>query len=144
MLDLQCTSSDIMPSKDRKYHELFKAFGSEAPINYAISGNEITICMEPEDVETYVKAARSQQAIDAMISDGLKVDTVKIVVLDKEWKVYGSFQRLLEFGEVLTGQRGRTCLGYMAPIEINANQGDQFGLAECFRESAGLLAGSKV
>jgi hypothetical protein len=71
----------------RTHGELFRAYTLRAPIHYAITGNEVTLCMEPESVDTFTRSLESQATIDAMASDGVKRETVKISVLDKEMKL---------------------------------------------------------
>ena len=46
-----------------------------------------TILFEPEDLDTYLKILDSEETHKAMAFDGVKRETVKIAVLDKEFKV---------------------------------------------------------
>jgi hypothetical protein len=43
--------------------------------------------MEPENVKSLSKAMESQATVEAMASDGVKRETVKTFVLDKEMKL---------------------------------------------------------
>jgi hypothetical protein len=56
-------------------------------VDYAISGNEVVICMEPKDLNVFKKAMESKATADAMAADGVKRDTVKTFVLDKNVKL---------------------------------------------------------
>ena len=63
--------------------QTFRNYSITAPIAFAISGNEVAICMEPEDLDTFNRAMDSKETADAMAYDGVKRETVKIHVLDK-------------------------------------------------------------
>jgi hypothetical protein len=52
-----------------------------------IAGNEVTICMETKNLDTFVQSMESQAAVEAMAFDGVKCETVKTFVLDKEMKL---------------------------------------------------------
>jgi len=67
----------------RTHAEMFRTYSIKAPIHFALDGNAVTICMEPEDLETFNRSMKSQATADAMAFDGVKRETVKISVLDK-------------------------------------------------------------
>ena len=71
----------------KTHGDVFKTYGLGAPIHYAVTGNQVTICMEPKSLDSFMKAVEAQQTVDAMASDGVKRETVKIVPLNKEVKV---------------------------------------------------------
>jgi hypothetical protein len=71
----------------RTHGELFRAYTLEAPIRYTISGNEIVICMEPRDLDAFKRSMESPATAAAMAFDGVKRETVKMFVLDKDLKV---------------------------------------------------------
>jgi hypothetical protein len=56
-------------------------------VRFTISGNEVTICFEPENLDTFNKAVQSQATAEAMATDGVKRETMKTYVLDKEMKL---------------------------------------------------------
>ncbi len=57
------------------------------PVNFStIEGNEVVICSEPDDLKTFMDIMDSPSVAEAMESDGVKRDTVKVFVLDKEFK----------------------------------------------------------
>jgi hypothetical protein len=67
--------------------DLFTTYTLHAPIHYNITGNEVTICMEPENLDTFKQIMESQATIEAMAFDGVKRETVKTFVLDKKMKL---------------------------------------------------------
>ncbi len=72
----------------RTHGDLFRSQTVTAPIGYAINeGNEIAVCFEPEDLDTFMKIIDSPATAEAMVIDGVKRETVKVFVLDKEVKV---------------------------------------------------------
>ena len=71
----------------RTHGELFKSMGVRGSMHYAINGNEATVFADADNLETYMRIMQSQAVADAMAQDGVKRETVKIVVLDKEVKV---------------------------------------------------------
>ena len=72
----------------RMYGDLFrKTYSLRSPVHYTITGNEVAICMEPENVKSFKQAMESQATVEAMASDGVKRETVKTFVLDKEMKL---------------------------------------------------------
>ena len=64
-----------------------KTYSLRSPIHYTITGNEVAICMEPENVKSFKQAMESQATVEAMASDGVKRETVRTFVLDKEMKL---------------------------------------------------------
>ncbi len=58
-----------------------------APVHYTIAGNEVAVCMEPENLQSFKQAMESQATVEAMAFDGVKRETVKTFVLDKEMKL---------------------------------------------------------
>jgi hypothetical protein len=65
--------------------DLFSTFTLHAPIHYNITANEVTICMEPENLDTFKQTLESRATIEAF--DGVKRETAKTFVLDKKMKV---------------------------------------------------------
>ena len=55
--------------------------------HYTIAGNEVAVCMEPENLQSFTQAMESQATAEAMAFDGIKRETVKTFVLDKEMKL---------------------------------------------------------
>jgi hypothetical protein len=71
----------------RTHVNLFKTYTLRAPIEFTVDGNEVAICMEPENVDTLLQSMESQPTIDAMAADGVKRETVKAHVLNKQVKL---------------------------------------------------------
>jgi hypothetical protein len=71
----------------RTHGDLFRTYSVRAPIHYTIAGNEVAVCMEPENLQSFTQAMESQATAEAMAFDGIKRETVKTFVLDKEMKL---------------------------------------------------------
>ena len=72
----------------RTHGSLFKSQSVTKPINFAtIEGNHVAVCAEPDDLDTFMKVLDSPATAEAMAFDGVKRETVKMFVLDKEFKV---------------------------------------------------------
>jgi hypothetical protein len=67
----------------RTHVELFRKYSVKNHVDFATNGNEIIVCMEPEDFDLFKSAMSSQANTDAMAFDGVKIETVKTYVLDK-------------------------------------------------------------
>ena len=72
----------------RTHGDLFRSQTVTKPINFAtIAGNMVAVCAEPDNLDTFMKILNSSATADAMAADGVKRETVKVFVLDKEFKV---------------------------------------------------------
>ena len=72
----------------RTHGDLFRSETVTKPIAFGMSeGNEIAVCFEPDDLGTFLKGMDSSATANAMAVDGVKRETVKVFVLDKEFKV---------------------------------------------------------
>lgn len=71
----------------RTHHEIFRTYNLTAPVAYTVSGNEVAVCMETGNVDTFMQALSLPATTDAMASDGVKKETLKIHVLDKSLSV---------------------------------------------------------
>src|SRR3954470_12534008 len=49
----------------RSHMETFRNYSIKAPIAFSINGNEVVICMEPEDMDTFNRAMESKETADA-------------------------------------------------------------------------------
>jgi len=49
--------------------------------------NYVAVCYEPDDMATLLKGIGYSMTVEAMKADGLKVETVKMFVLNKEFEV---------------------------------------------------------
>ena len=67
--------------------DLFRSETVTKPIAFGISeGNEVVVCFEPDDLEVFLKGLESSATADAIAVDGVKCETVKIYVMDKEFQ----------------------------------------------------------
>ena len=71
----------------RTHDDVRKSYGLGAPVHYAVNGNQVTLCMEPTNLDTFMTAMQAPATVSAMASDGVKAATVKMVVLDKSLAV---------------------------------------------------------
>ena len=72
----------------RTHGDLFRSQTITKPVGIAtIEGNQVAVCFEPDDLAAFMKFVASPATAEAMDSDGVKRDTVKVFVLDKEFKV---------------------------------------------------------
>lgn len=68
----------------RTHGGLFTEYTATAVHFTVTDENEVTILMEVNDTNKFLELVESQATIDAMESDGVNRDSVKISVLDKE------------------------------------------------------------
>lgn len=70
----------------RTHADLFRKQTVNKPIHFSVSKqNEVVICFEPDNLDTFMKFLDSQDTKEAMKFDGVKRETVKFVVLDKDF-----------------------------------------------------------
>jgi cytochrome c2 len=68
----------------RTHGELFNDYTSTAIKFTSTAENEIAIHWEVDDLDKFLELTESPRTIEAMEFDGIKRDTVKFFVLDKE------------------------------------------------------------
>jgi hypothetical protein len=71
----------------RTHTDIFKSYQLQAPIEYSVSGNDAAVCVDTSDAKALLQSLNDQTTIDAMKADGVKRETVKVFVLDKDLKV---------------------------------------------------------
>jgi len=72
----------------RTHADLFKKYTVNKPVNFSVKdNNEVAVNFEPDDLDKCLAMINSPETAEAMAFDGVKRDTVKIYVLDKEYKV---------------------------------------------------------
>lgn len=77
-------NTKIWEERFRTHVSLFKNYTIQKPVRFAVGeGNRVTICFEPDDLDTYMKSMDSDATAEAMAHDGVKRETVQIQVLDK-------------------------------------------------------------
>ena len=72
----------------RTHGDLFRSQTVSGPIGIATNeSNEVAVCFDASDLDRFLQGMDSQQTTEAMAADGIKRETVKIFVLDKEFVV---------------------------------------------------------
>ena len=72
----------------RTHGDMFRSQGVNKPIAFgAGSGNEVAVLTDPDDADAFVANLQSAETAEAMQADGVKRETVKVFVLDKELQV---------------------------------------------------------
>ena len=72
----------------RSHVNLFKSMSISKPIHLTTNDkNEVAICSEPDDLDKYFKVFNSPATAEAMAYDGVKRETVKVFIMDKEMKI---------------------------------------------------------
>ena len=69
----------------RSHGDLFRKFTQRVAYFCATEENEIAIYEEVDDLETYFAVLKSPETAKALAADGVKPETVKVYVLDKEF-----------------------------------------------------------
>lgn len=68
----------------RTHADLFKAAGFGA-MHYSVNDDGcVVMCTDVDDVSAYMEFINSQSIRDAMKNDGVKRETVEVIVLDKK------------------------------------------------------------
>ncbi len=69
----------------RTHGDLFRS-QTVSRVDFAtIEGNEVAVCVEPEDLDKFMEIFESPATAEAMAFDGVKRETVKVYVMDKEF-----------------------------------------------------------
>jgi hypothetical protein len=70
----------------RTHGELFRSQTVNKPISFTVTElNQAVVLFEPDDLEKYMQVLDSPATAEAMDFDGIKRETVKVFVLDKEF-----------------------------------------------------------
>ena len=70
----------------RTHGELFSSQTVNKPIDFTVTGqNQVVALFEPDDLDKYMQVLDSPATAEAMDVDGIKRETVKVFVLDKEF-----------------------------------------------------------
>ena len=69
----------------RTHGELLRSMTSTVSYFTITKENELTLYAEPNDADKFLEIMDSPATVDAMAYDGVKRETVKVVVLDKEF-----------------------------------------------------------
>jgi hypothetical protein len=68
----------------KTHGEVFRTYDLKGRVEYSVVGNEVALCFDVKDVEKFKSAMQSPGTAAAMQFDGVKRDTVKSFVLEKE------------------------------------------------------------
>jgi hypothetical protein len=71
----------------RTHGDLFKQMGVSSMEFGTSEGNRVAVCSETTSLDAYMKVFNSPATAAAMAVDGVKRETVKMFILDKEVKV---------------------------------------------------------
>lgn len=72
----------------RTHADLFREMTISTSIQLTTNDqNEVAICAEPDDLNKYLELLNSPATAEAMKFDGVKRETVKVFVLDREMKM---------------------------------------------------------
>ena len=71
----------------RTHGDLFRSQTVRGSIHFHVSGNEVTILFEADDLDSYLQGLESEATAEAMAFDGINRETVKIAVLDRQFDV---------------------------------------------------------
>jgi hypothetical protein len=67
----------------RTHVDVLRTYTLQAPVQFAIAGNEVALYLQPKDMDAFGRAMESKATVDAMAYDGVKAETVRMFVLDK-------------------------------------------------------------
>ena len=70
----------------RKHGELLRSMTSTVTYLTTTDENEIALYAEPADLAKYLEVLESPATAEAMAQDGVKPETVKVFVLDRDFK----------------------------------------------------------
>src|SRR5664279_4237398 len=72
----------------RTHAELFRSYSITKPIQYGgMEDNYVAVCFEPDDMAACLKGIGYASTVEAMKMDGIKMETVRMFVLAKEFAV---------------------------------------------------------
>ncbi len=73
----------------RTHADLFKSYSTQSPVRFTVTkANEAAVLFSVTDMEKFQAAMASQATADAMKMDGVKRETVKEYVFDKEFALH--------------------------------------------------------
>jgi hypothetical protein len=83
IMTVEVENGSTWESAFRTHDDVIKAYGLRGPVEFSISGNEVAICFDPADTQKFLQIITEPQTAEAMKSDGVKRETLKVYVLDK-------------------------------------------------------------
>ena len=85
VVTLQAEDSTKWEEGYRSHGDLFRRMTGSSSHFTTTQDNEVCIFMEVDDVDKYMEILESDETVEAMGNDGVKRETVKVYVLDKEF-----------------------------------------------------------
>ncbi len=71
----------------RTHGNLFRSQTVTTPVGIAVQAdNTVACCFEPTDLNTFMEVLESPETAKAVGADGVKRDTVKLYVMDREFQ----------------------------------------------------------
>ena len=71
----------------RTHGDLFRSQTVTTPVGIAVQAdNTVACCFEPTNLDTFMEVLESPETAKAMGADGVKRDTVKLYVMDREFQ----------------------------------------------------------
>ena len=71
----------------RTHGDLFRSQTVTGPIDIAVNdGNEVAVCFDAENLDKFMEIFNSPATAAAMTVDGVKRETAKLYVMDKEFQ----------------------------------------------------------
>lgn len=86
VLTAQVEDSQKWIERFQAHGDLFRELGTTVIHYTATDENEVALYEEVDDVDRYFEVMQSPAIVEAMAGDGVKRDTVKVFVLDREWR----------------------------------------------------------
>jgi hypothetical protein len=84
VLTAQVEDPSTWEQKYRAHTDLME-LGNLSSVHYTVTDDGIVMYMEADDLDAYMEFMGSEAVADAMKEDGVKRETVKVHVLDKEF-----------------------------------------------------------
>ena len=71
----------------RSHGDLFRSYTVNKPVTFGTKGeNEVAVCVDPDDLDAFMAGMGTPETAEAMEADGIKRETVKAFILDKEFQ----------------------------------------------------------
>ena len=87
VITVQVEDAEKWEAGFRTHGDLFRSQTVTTPIAIAISeGNEVAVCLEPSNIGAFMEIFNSPATAEAMAQDGVKRETAKVYVMDKEFQ----------------------------------------------------------
>ena len=72
----------------RTHVDHFRSMSVNKPVQFTLGeNNEVAVCFEPENLDKFLESMDTPENAEAMAYDGVKRETVKVFILDKELKI---------------------------------------------------------